>query len=209
MTERIVCIRCGQEGHRIGQCQWPAETAAAPAATPRRKGQFGVLSIEGIRDRCIVDDITGCWTWCAARDGNGAPCLHVPALGIVTTLGVAIGYFRTGARSPPGVVWHCTCETRQCANPDHRRAGTRSTQMLAAKIKPSPQTRARISAGKRRGAKLSQADADDIRGSSLLLTEISDKYGICIFYACQIRNGQRRKPLAAPGSSVFGWTGPA
>lgn len=177
----------------------------AASNVPRKLG--GVRSVDDIKDRCVIDDITGCWAWRAARDSNGAPSLQLPALGRVVSLGVAIGFFLTGAAPAPGVVWHCTCETRQCANPAHRKAGNRSTQMLAAKLTRSPQTRARMMAGKRRGAKLSQADADEIRGSSLKLTEIMARYGITKGYACEIRAGKRRAPLAAPGSSVFSLAG--
>jgi hypothetical protein len=165
----------------------------------------GVRTIDDLKDRCVVDDITGCWLWRAARDSNGVPSLQYPPLGRVVSLGVAIGHLRTGALSASGVVWHCTCETRQCANPDHRKAGTRSTQMLAAGIKRSPQTRARITAGKRLTAKVSEADATEIRGSDMKLTEIMERYSITKGYACEIRSGKRRAPLAAPGSSAFSW----
>ena len=37
MTDRIVCIRCGRDGHRSGQCQWPAEVAQPT----KRKGRYG------------------------------------------------------------------------------------------------------------------------------------------------------------------------
>lgn len=206
MTDRIVCIRCGQDGHRSGQCPWPAETTATPGQ-PSKRQAGGVRTLADIKDRCVVDDITGCWHWRSARDSNGVPNMQLPALGRVVSLGVAIGTLTTGQPPARGVVWHCTCETRQCANPAHRRAGTRSSQMLAAKLKRSPQTRARMTAGKRRTAKLSQADADEIRGSDLKLTEIMARYGITKGYACEIRAGKRRTPLAAPGSSVFALAG--
>ena len=202
MTDRIVCIRCGQDGHRSGQCPWPAE-----AAQPTKRKGSGVHTLDNLKDRCVIDDITGCWVWGACRDSNGVPSVYLPAIKRVSSLGFAIGFLRTGAAPAPGVVWHCTCETRQCANPEHRRAGTRSSQMLAAKIKHTPQTRARMIAAQRRGAKLSQADADAIRGSSLMLREIVERYKISEGYACEIRAGKVRKPLAAPGSSVFGWGG--
>lgn len=165
----------------------------------------GVRTIAGLKDRCVVDEITGCWLWRFARNSKGAPSLQYPPLGRVVSLGVAIGHLRTGKPPKPGVVWHCTCETRQCANPDHRRAGTRSSQMLAAGIKRSPQTRAKIIAGKRRTSKVSDADVSEIRASTMTLAEISQRYNITEGYACEIRSGKRRSPLAAPGSSVFFW----
>ena len=169
------------------------------------KTSYGVRTITDLQDRCIVDDITGCWLWRAARDSNGTPSLQYPPLGRVVSLGVAIGHLLTGQPAERGVVWHRNCETRQCANPAHRVAGTRSTQMLSAGIKRGPQARARIIAGKRRAAKLSEADADEIRGSAMTLAEIVQRYGITRSYACEVRSGKRRAPLAAPGSSAFAW----
>lgn len=171
----------------------------------QRRRMGGVRTFDDLKDRCVVDDITGCWRWGSARDSNGIPTLQLPGLGRVVSLGVAICYLSTGKAPGPGVVWHCVCETKQCANPEHRRAGTRSTQMLAAKLKRSPQTKARITAGKRRDAKISDADADEIRGSDMKLTEIMERYSITKGYACEIRSGKRRAPLAAPGSSAFSW----
>lgn len=173
--------------------------------TQKKPRHGGVRTIADLKDRCVVDEITGCWIWRAARDSNGVPSLQYPPLGRVVSLGVAIGHLRTGEPSPPGVVWHRTCETRQCANPDHREAGTRSTQMLAAVIKRSPQTRAKITAGKRRASKLSEADVAEIRGSDMKLAEIMERYSITRGYACELRSGKRRAPLAAPGSSAFAW----
>lgn len=172
------------------------------SAKPR---QGGVRTIGDMMDRCYVDDITGCWIWGLVNNSNQAPTLFYPPLDRVVSLGVAIGHLLTGKAAAPGVVWHCICETRQCANPDHRKAGTRSTQMLAAGLKRSPQTKARITAAKRLSSKLTDADVSEIRGSEMKLTEIMERYGISQGYACDVRSGKRRVPLAAPGSSVFAW----
>ena len=47
------------------------------------KTSYGVRTITDLQDRCIVDDITGCWLWRAARDSNGTPSLQYPPLGRV------------------------------------------------------------------------------------------------------------------------------
>ncbi|MBI5259801.1 MAG: hypothetical protein HY855_25095 [Burkholderiales bacterium] len=170
---------------------------------PHRKRLAGIHSVDDIKDRCTVDDITGCWVWRGARDAKDRPSMWLPALRRTTSLGLAICVLSTGFMPDPGVYWHCVCETRDCANPAHRRAGTRSSQMLAAKVTQTPATRARIAATKRKASRLSEADVEHIRTGGLSLKEISAVYGICISYACDLRLGRRRAMLAAPGSSVF------
>ena len=55
MTDRIVCIRCGKEGHRSGQCQWPAEIAQSKAiALTRRQHQILTLVSLGHEDKVIA-----------------------------------------------------------------------------------------------------------------------------------------------------------
>ena len=51
MTERIVCVRCGQEGHRSGHCPWPAETKA-------RKGRYGHAKYAQILGQVMAGPVT-------------------------------------------------------------------------------------------------------------------------------------------------------
>lgn len=43
---KLVCVRCGREGHQSGQCKWPTEASNArahlAAAPGRRPGPNGV-----------------------------------------------------------------------------------------------------------------------------------------------------------------------
>lgn len=182
--------------------------AAAPMAPPlpgiARRGD-GIYTVDDLKDRCVIDEITGCWLWRGAKDSHHAPALWLPALRRRTTLGVAICMLTTGDRPAPGAVWHCTCETRHCANPAHRCQGDRATQMRAARIKKTPEQRVRMAAAARAAGKLSEADAHAIRTCGLSLIEIAQRWCISVGYACEVRSGKRRAPLAAPSSSVFAW----
>jgi hypothetical protein len=161
----------------------------------------GVRAISDLLDRCRVVD--GCWHWADGRDGNGRPSLWLPALGRRVTLGTAICVLRTGKPPAKGVVWHCTCDTPNCANPAHRKAGTRSSQMLAAGIQRDAVTRARIAAGKRARSNLTDDAVRAIRASGETLHVLAARHGITPSYASQIRRGQRRREFCAAGASIF------
>lgn len=163
----------------------------------------GIRSIADIKARCWVDDITGCWHWRMATDANGSPSLWLPALNTSTSMGVAIGFLLTGKRPGKGTAWHCTCETPNCANPAHRKEGTRSTQMLAAALTREPAMRARVALSKRRTSRLSDDDCMAIRRSEEPLRVLAERYGISFSHASLIRRGEVRRELGVRGSSVF------
>lgn len=161
----------------------------------------GIRSLGDIMARCHVDEITGCWHWRYGRDGNGNPSLWLPDLRKRTSLGVAIGLFVTGSK--PTQLWHCTCETRGCANPAHRAPGNRQSAMRAAGIKRTALQKARITSARRKGSALSEAAVAEIRGSGDILRVLSERHGISVSHASRIRRGAARRPMAAAGASVF------
>ena len=160
----------------------------------------GIRDLQGIMDRCRVDEFTGCWVWAMGGDGSGRPSLWLPALERRVSLGVAICVLRTGKPPAPGVVWHCTCSTPNCANPKHRAPGTRSSQMKAAKLQRDALTRARIAQGKRAASELSDTACAEIRASAEPLRIVADRHGISTSHASKIRRGELRQPV---GFSIF------
>ena len=165
----------------------------------------GIRAAADLMLRCKVDVDTSCWEWHGARDARGRPSTWCPGLQATVSLGVLAAYLRTGQRPAKGTAWHCLCKTPDCANPAHRTAGTRSSQMLALRMRRTPAQRAKVAAGRRLVGKLTEADVAVIRDGGLLLREIVARYGISTSYACEVRSGKRRADLAAPGSSVFAW----
>jgi hypothetical protein len=108
----------------------------------------GVLTVESLKERCIVDPATHCWLWQGAYSTAGTPRLHT------------IDYARQTKRSMSGplAAWNIAhgeapphwalvfrgCQNRRCLNPAHlrlardnadiglhiRRAGTRKGKAL-------------------------------------------------------------------------------
>lgn len=166
-------------------------------------GKVGIRTITDLMGRCVVDELTDCWIWRAGRNAEGRPNLWFPALGRPVSLGVAIGTLRTGQAPAKGVIWHCTCETPNCANPWHRVEGNRQSQMLSLGLTRTPLQRMRQAIGRRKNSKISDADVAEIRHSPDVLRVIAQKYGISMTHASRIKRGEIRQPLGAHGSSVF------
>lgn len=164
---------------------------------------YGVRTIEDLKDRCTVDELTDCWVWRFGCSMDGIPSIWSPLRKTRTSVG---GIFSDLLGDPgKGKVWYASCGNKMCCNPSHRKRGTRSTQMKAHGIKRSPLVKAKITATKRAQGKLSDEDVRDIVNGGMTLKQISEKYGICVSYACSVRSGQVRAPLSAPSSSVFSW----
>lgn len=94
----------------------------------------GVRTLEDLRDRCRIDDITGCWIWslcCAMPRGCPTPLTHLRA-GLVgndrdaNIPAARAAWLLAGNKLKPGqLVWRHACKAGLCINPEHCRAGTR------------------------------------------------------------------------------------
>jgi hypothetical protein len=166
----------------------------------------GIHTAEDLRQRCWVDPQTGCWIWRFARDSrNDAPILRIPAIGRCGSLGAFTSLLRTGKLPRPGRPWHPTCATPHCANPDHRKEGTRKSQMLRAAHRHTADSRLKMSIKSRGRGRLSEQERAEILGSSMSIKEIATRYGVSEPYASELRSGRARTRRALPAASVFSW----
>ncbi|RYE04906.1 MAG: hypothetical protein EOP33_08185 [Rickettsiaceae bacterium] len=70
----------------------------------------GIVTIEDLRQRCRVDEDTGCWQYGKATRSNHAPGVRLNALDQqMVSLGTAIAVLTTGERPRKGIFWHVTC----------------------------------------------------------------------------------------------------
>lgn len=168
----------------------------------------GIRTVEDLRQRCRVDEDTGCWQYGKATRSHHAPGVRIAALGNgMVSIGTAIAFLTTGERPRKGIYWHVTCTTKHCANPAHRKAGTRRSQMQHANYKPSALTLARISSTKRAASSLTQEDIAAIRSSNDTLVVLAERYGVSLSHISRIRLNQAWRQTAAPAASVFAWAG--
>lgn len=173
---------------------------------PKGANLGGIRTIEDLRLRCRIDEDTDCWHYGKASRSHHAPGVRLAVLGQeMVSLGVAIAVLSTGKRPEKGVCWHVTCTTPQCANPDHRKAGTRRSQMRSANYKPAAQTLAKIASTKRSKSALSKDAIEAIRSSDETLAVLSERHGVSPSHISRIRLGQCWSETAAPAASVFSW----
>lgn len=158
----------------------------------------GIRTVEDLRQRCCIDDDTGCWHWGGATS-NGLPIMRIPALGRSTTSGAAICMLVTGKTPAPGVFWYRRCQSRDCVNPDHRVIGNKSRTMKARKFKHSAQTKAALSLSRRR---VPEEVIEAIRTSDDSPQEAAERHGVHLSYVYRVRRGESRRPVV---SSVFQW----
>lgn len=169
----------------------------------------GIYTVDDLRGRCHIDTDTDCWIWRGATT-HGRPSLWLPALGARTSSGVAICVLVTGAKPAAGVIWHVRCASPLCCNPEHRnRRGTRSTQMLAAKITRCPATRAKIAKTKASDSSYNATVIAAIRESVGTLEQVAEQFGCSPSYASRVRRGELRAQTMAVNSSVFAYRGAA
>jgi hypothetical protein len=166
------------------------------------KGRIGIYTLDDLRDRCVIDQASGCWNYRPAHGDARVPRVALPVLGGRTVhLGAAICVLRTGKLPERGVIWCAACNNPRCANPAHRKPHTMAWRMRAANIKRSPLTRARMSRAKR--TKLTDQAVLQIAASSGTHKQVAAQFGISWQYAGLIRRGERRPYIVAPGASVF------
>lgn len=132
--------------------------------------------------------------------------MWIPAIRRTSCLSVAVAVLKTGKAPERGQVWYAACGRGDCCNPEHRKLGGRSEQMLALKLKRDPLTKARISRTKLAAGrcKVPPEEVARIRAERPLLTEIMERYGVSLAYASQLRSGKSgKRDAAAPNSSVW------
>jgi hypothetical protein len=151
-----------------------------------------VFTADDLKARCRVDPGEH-WHWLGHRDEHGTPGLRFGPIKSNTSLGVVACWLATGERPQKGQVWHTFCGIADCANPAHRAAGDRQSQMakLVGVSKPL-QHRMRIAAAKRQRGKLSDEDVEAMRQAKGTLAEIADRFGVSRKHVCRIRRGHVR-----------------
>jgi hypothetical protein len=175
----------------------------------------GISSMEDVRQRCRIDDETGCWHWSGAAN-TSAYGGRTPTLWVFDSLR---GEFRamtgpiavlelTGRRSVLGVKmgWR-TCQCGDCLNPDHIMGGSKKDhgRWLAANdlLKGNP---ARIAANRRSGRARSVADEGIValvRSSTKSGVELAAELGIAPQRISAIRTGRTWNDRPVAGASVF------
>lgn len=175
-------------------------------AKPQRRPQGGIRTLEDLRLRSVVDDITGCWNVRSFARYGGVYLWFAP-LDCTVSLTKAMAYLITGDKAPKGKLWWPTCHNTGCGNPAHRQLGTWSEMRRALHPSMTPLQRARITLATRaRSRHFSPELRHEIITSSLPASVIAKREGMDLALVCRIRKGQAWRECTV-GASVFNLAG--
>jgi hypothetical protein len=170
--------------------------------------QDGIRTIEGLKDRCKVDPITGCWHWAGARrSGSKVPKMLIPGYG-VGGLSRALSILIDGApREMGGKLWKAQCGTEHCCNPQHQVQVTLSKAHRMSRPKLDAAHRAKITASSRasRGKYTPELKARILQDPAPAST-LAAQIGLSHTLICKVRAGKAWTD-ATRGASVFAWAG--
>lgn len=197
------------------------------ADNPERRG---VRSLEDLRQRCVVEEDTGCWIWKGAMSRSltrkiaPSPRVWVPdpeilGEGVLMTAGRA-AWLMSGRRlETDQVVWRCICNRSECIVPEHGRAATRAEMhagIAAAGLNRGNPDRAAINLRNSMrmatpAATVREVEAAFAAGSNC--KQVRAIFGIAQETTAAIRDGRHvhssRKPALVPMASVFAFAGAA
>jgi hypothetical protein len=172
----------------------------------------GVWSVAALRDRCRINDVTGCWLWGMACDReSGSPTMWIRLRQGEEPLrvrGRRGALLLAGVTIPRGHVAYQTpdCKSDLCVNPDHCRVGTKAEWGRFIAESGAGKTPAKLAANRKIGreklAKITMEDAREIRVSNESTYALAKRYGIAQSAIWNIKRGRAWKELA-PGASVF------
>lgn len=174
--------------------------------------KYGITDLAALRDRCIVDPDTGCWTWGGDQVAIASRPLQVwlPHLGKTQSIQRASWILSRGPIKAGRVVW-CTCGTTACANPRHLRSGTKADHgaylVQRGHLRGLPMrriiNRRNIQKSGRMG--LTMELAQWVRESGQVGLHLAEILGVGRTAISRVRRGQCYAPIVA--NSVFSWSG--
>lgn len=187
--------------------------------------EVSIRTLEDLRGRCVIDDITGCWNWGGTYHGKlptARVCAGVGGLQEKSRNMSAMraAWILAGKDVAPGQnVYHAVgCKhscSRSCVNPDHLAAGSALERNQAAAKRGAHNDVSRLATlAKLRAAHMLPADlvrnvSDAIHSDGLTCKQAAAKFGVREDMAKIIRRGQhahQRAPVLR-GASVFSFGG--
>lgn len=159
-------------------------------------------SLEFLRDRCVIDEVTGCWLWDLYVTRAGMPQGRT-AEGLYYAHRAA--WEAVNGPVPGGRFVYHRCEHNHCINPKHLGCGTRADQMAAAsKLGKLSSGLRHVMACSQTNLRVPEAVVEAIRsrcaaGESPV--HVAKDYGIHFSHAYRIASGQARRSKS--GFSVF------
>lgn len=177
----------------------------------------GVVNLQGILDRCRVDDETGCWIWML---GASSSARHESPIPMTTLRGKTVTAMRaawllSGRELAPGqVVWRNHCGNSLCCNPDHAKSGTRTEMRNACAASGRERGLHRQIANRPKHIRSALPvavvrEVEQLLRDGALQREVVAKLSVSKDTVCRIATGKHmhssKRPPVVPAASVFAW----
>jgi hypothetical protein len=172
----------------------------------------GIRTLQDIRDRCRIDEETGCWIWAMATSWSQKAncsrkklpvCYYGPKGRNMSVIRLVVE-LRSGRPVPSSYrVWR-TCGDEKCCNPAHLKSGTHAAwgnwwaNSGRAKFTPDHKAAVRVSAARR--GHLTPAQARQVILSDRPGAELAREYGVSQQVISRIRRGITKYGQPAMGS---------
>lgn len=169
----------------------------------------GIRTVADLRERCYVDDDSGCWHW---RLGGscGWPRVHIPhpKTGVKTAMRgrrAALVLLRGKDLNAGQIAFAIdACESKDCVNPAHCRSGTKATWGKSIAGTAAARTPAKVESARKAGIgrrKLTREHVELIRSRPDLSTfKLAEMIGHSQFAVWCVRAG---KTWREPVNSIF------
>ena len=185
----------------------------------------GVTTIGQLKERCRIDDITGCWNWAWGLSGKPSfpiPMLHLGAgvvgLSKITSIpAYRAAWLLSGKSIERGHVVYRSCCNPLCCNPNHLRCGPRKEMYghYAATGRNKGQPHRKVANAKNRAKMMTPAErvaeVEMLLNQGMIQKEVALKMGMCPQTVRKIRLGlhphctQNSVQKVIRGASVFAW----
>lgn len=155
----------------------------------------GVRTIEDLRIRCVIDELSGCWNWRMAFT-QGVGMTYLPALGKTRTVKSA-AMFLTGKPIGPKQQVYAKCLNAKCCNPDHLKAMTPKqfglAQAASGRLKGNPARLAACIRTGRSNSRITPELAQEIRESAETGLAIAARLGVSPSVVSRVRTNRTWK----------------
>lgn len=180
--------------------------------TPKKRRDCGgVRTLAGMKDRCVINDETGCWEWQQTADvhtGGTLPRVWLADLNKCTT--AMRGAWMLAGRRPlrkGEVIWR-TCRNGLCCNPDHLKAGTKAQWGAWAHdqghLRGDPVRAATARARRLAASPVTMETAQWARESQQFGADVAHALGVTASVVSRIRLGRTFVPVRTASIFAFG-----
>lgn len=170
----------------------------------------GIRSLEDLRIRCRIDEVTACWNWGMAVQTYGGQRAGEPRVWLASenrcVNGKRAALILAGRAPKRGQVTYGTCTNWRCVNPEHIEAGTHAErgafQAASGRLQNNPARIAAITRNSRTRSRITEELAQWARESDQTCADVAAALGVGLSVVSRIRRGEAWRSTVALGAAA-------